>query len=253
MALTARSLFLYGFQVTELNRSIDFRAVALETPRQATLRLGFYSLTSLAQEVVRAMQAADPSRTYTVPIDRTGGGLENRASIVTNGDHLELLFATGPRAASTAATLLGFTATDKTGATSYQGSSSAGTALVTDYQGFNYVSPTRFKNISGSVNVSASGIKESIVHQIQSFWQVEFRYEPESKIDAWSSFLQWAIQQRLLEFTPEITAPSVVLEGTLESTPQNGQGLGFMLNEMLPSFPGLYQTGTLKFRVNEGG
>ena len=59
MALRNPGLFLYGFQVTAQNSSIDFRAVALETPRQATLNNGFYSLTSLMAEIKRAMEAED--------------------------------------------------------------------------------------------------------------------------------------------------------------------------------------------------
>lgn len=254
MALKARSLFLYGFQVTELNSSIDFRAVAAETPRQATLRLGFYSLTSLAAEWVRALQTADPDRTYTSTIDRTvASGLQNRVEFETDGAHLEFLFLTGPRAASSAGPHLGFLVQDYTGATSYTSAASAGTALISEYEGFNYVSPSRMKQISGSVNISAGGIKESIVHQVQRFWQVDFRFEPDSKLDEWEEFMDWAIEQRLLEFTPEISSPTVVFEGTLEKTPQSGQGLAYTLQEMLPNFPDLFQTGSLTFRVNEGG
>jgi len=101
MALRGLSLFLYGFQVTEYNSSLDFKAVSGEPTRMATLRRGYYSLTSLGLEIARAMNAVDTDHIYTASVDRTvNGGLENRVSIATNGTFLSLLFGTGPRAAS---------------------------------------------------------------------------------------------------------------------------------------------------------
>jgi hypothetical protein len=250
MALSAKSLFLYGFQVTQANSSIDFRAVALETPRQATLRLGFYSLTSLGEEIKRAMQAMDPTRVYTVTVDRTvNGGLENRVTISTSGAFLSLLFLTGPRNASSACFLIGFTQTDKTGFLTYTGSSSAGTVFVPSLSGFNFLAPEFYQKNFGAVNVSASGEKEAVVFQIQEFWQVQFKYVPKAEfLSGWNPLLRWMIQQRGLEFTPEVSSPGTFYEGTLESTQQDGKGLMFIGTEMLPSFPNVYDTGLLRFR-----
>ena len=250
MALTAQSLFLYGFQVKANNSSLDFRAVSLETPRQATLRLGFYSLTSLMEEIVRAMQAVDPARTYTVTANRTiGGGLQNRVTISTSGGFLQLLFGTGPRNASTVAPLIGFNSADYSLATTYTGSFSAGIVLVPNLVGYNYLSPSFFQKNFGSVNVSASGEKEAIVFQLQTFWQVQFKYIPGTTwVSQWVALMQWLIQQSLFEFTPEVSSPTVFFEGTLESSPQDGKGLAFTAMEMLPKYPNLYDTGLLKFR-----
>ncbi len=253
MALKSKSLFLYGLQVTELNRSIDFRAVALETPRQATLKLGFYSLSSLMTEIVRALTAADPSNVYTCTANRNvGGGLQNRVTIATSGAHFQLLFSSGPRAASAVAPLIGFNSADYTGATTYLGSASAGTILVPDYVGYDYLDPDMYQEVFGSVNVSASGLKEAIVYNIQRFWQVDFRYETEARVKAqWKPFFDWAIRQRSLEFTPDLSSPTVFFEGTLETTPFSGKGLGYKMDELLPNMPGLYKTGLLKFRQKQ--
>ncbi len=253
MALTAKSLFLYGFQVTEQNRSIDFRSVALETERQATLRLGYYSLTSLCVEIGRAMKAADTARTFTLTVDRTvGGGLENRVTIATNGAVLELLCSTGSRAASSFCTLIGLPVADYTGATSYQSTSSAGTRHIPTYIGYGYKSPDAHQEVFGAVNVSASGLKEAIVHSIQRFWDVGFKYEAASRIASeWTPFLSWLIRQRRIEFTPEISNPTVFYDGTLEKTSRDSKGLGFLMEEMLPSLPNFYQTGTMTFRVKD--
>lgn len=250
MALSTKSLFLYGLQVTANNSSIDFRAVALETPRQATLRRGFYSLSSLATEISRALKEKDPARDYTVTIDRTvGGGLENRLTVSTSGAFFELLFASGPRTASNAAALMGFPVADQTGFTSYLGTSSSGSRVIPNLVGYNYLSPDFSQRNFGSVNISASGEKESIVFQVQEFWQVQFKYIPKAIwLTDWVPLMRWLIQQRPFEFTPEINSPNVVFEGTLEQSAQDGRGLAFQANEMLPSFPNLYDTGLMRFR-----
>lgn len=254
MALTQKSLFLYGFQVTQANRSIDFRAVAAETPRQATLRLGYYSLNSLLEEVVRAMQAVDPLRVYVATANRNiSAGLQNRVMIATNGTFLELLFASGPRTASTTAPLMGFNSTDRTGALSYTGDFSAGIVLVPNLTGYNYLSPDFFQKNFGSVNISASGDKEAIVFQLQEFWQVQFKYIPQVTWKAeWTRMMRWMIQQRFVEFTPDITDPDTFFEGSMEQSTSDGKGLSFKGAEMLPRFPFLYDTGLMVFRIRAG-
>lgn len=250
MALTSRSLILYGFTVDANNSSLDFQNVALGPTLLATLNFGYYSLTALAQEIVRAMTAVDNTNTYTVMADRTiGGGLQNRVTIQTGGAFLSLLFGSGVRAASSVAPLIGFNASDYTGATTYTGSATAGTALVPTYVGYNYLSPDFMHKVFGAVNVSAIGEKEAIVFNIQKFLQAEFKYETNTKfINEWLPFMDWAIQQRLYEFTPEVSSPGVFYEVTLESTSDDNKGLGFTFREMLPQFPGLYQSGMLKMR-----
>lgn len=252
MALRDRSLFLYGFQVTPDNSSLDFRVVPAETIRRATLRLGFYSLTGLMEEVSRAMQAAAQLYSFGVSADRTiNNGFENRVTIIATGGYLELLFGTGPRATSTIAPLIGFNSTDYTLAASYTGAFSAGTVLVNDFfgGGFNYLGPENNQMVFGAVNVSASGQKEAVVFQIQEFIQVQFKYEPQSRIASeWLPLWRWMIQQRSLEFTPEINNPTVFYEVTLETSSADGKGLGFKMTEMLPQFPFLYDTGLMKFR-----
>lgn len=253
MALRAKSLFLFDFEVTKFNSSLDFRAVSLGPIKMATLTLGFYSLTSLMAEIKRAMQQVDPVRTYTVTADRTINlGTENRITISTSGSYLDLLFSSGPRAASTVAPLIGFAASDFTGSTTYTSTLTSGTALISELIGYNYLSPDFHHKVYGAQNISASGVKETVTYQIQKFWQVEFKYEPASKvITQWEPFFDWAIQGKLLEFTPEVSFPTVFYEGTLEKTPEDAKGLGYKLNEMLPDFPFFHGTGMMTFRVNQ--
>jgi hypothetical protein len=246
MALRSASLFLYGFEITANNRFISFRAVALETPRTATLNAGFYSLSTLGDEIERALAAADPARTYSVTADRTVfGGLQNRVSIATNGTYFDLLFSSGNP--SNPASLIGFDASDYTGSTTYAGSASAGTVLIPNQVGYSFLPTSAMQKNFGALNISASGLKEAIVFNLQSFWQVQFKYIPEDLVDSdWLPLIQWMIQQRDIDFTPNITDPSTFYTGTLESP---NQGLDFNLSEMLPSFPFNYQTPLMKFRV----
>jgi hypothetical protein len=105
------------------------------------------------------------------------------------------------------------------------------------------------RKVFGNVNVSASGQKEAIVFNVQKFFQVEFRYEPKTKVKTqWAPALEWMIQQRPIDFTPEISAPTVFYESTLEKTGADSKGLSYQMDEMLPQFPNFYKTGILTFR-----
>ena len=251
MALAAKSLFLYGFQVGVLNSSLDFKSAALGPVKMATLRLGFYSLSGLGVEIVRAMNAADPANSYSVSINRNvSGGLQNRVTISTSGIFLSLLFLTGPRTASNCATLIGFNVLDYTGAITYTGASSAGTVLIPDYVGYGYTPPEFDKKVFGNVNVSASGQKESVVFAIQQFITVEFKYEPQAKVySEWIGLSDWMILQKPFEFTPEISDPDTFYSVTLERSSKDGKGLGFMFKELLPKYPNVYTTSAINMRV----
>lgn len=253
MALGHKSLFLYGYQVSPLNSSLDFRATLAGPILKATLRLGYYSLSALMREISRAMQAIDPDNEYTVTADRTvAGGLQNRVTIATNGTYLDLLFLTGPRTATNCASLIGFVPLDFTGALTYTGSVTSGTTLAPTLVGYNYLSPDFNHKVFGAVNISASGQKEAVVFQIQRFTQIQFKHEPKLKVvNEWLPFANWAIQQRLFDFTPDITDPSTFYEVTLEKNGSDGKGLAQMFKEQLPDFPNYYDVGLWTMRVNE--
>jgi hypothetical protein len=250
MALRNKSLFLYGYEVTTSNNSIDFIGEPSGPTLLASIPVGSYTLTDFMTQIKQALQAADPLRTYTVTAVRTySGGLQNRIMISSNGSLFQLLFQTGPRVSSSASTLMGFSSLDYTGSLSYTSVVTTGIALVPDYVGYSYLGPDFMHNVYGALNVSASGLKEAIVWQVQKFFQAEFRYEPEAKvITEWTPLFDWMIQQKPFEFTPDITQPTVFYPCTLETSEADGKGLGFTMKEMLPDFPFLYRTGMLKFR-----
>lgn len=251
MALRNKSSFLYGFQVTNSNNSLDFKAASGGPTLQATLTQGYYSLEDLMTEVIKQMQLLDTANTYSFSIDRTfSSGTQNRVTISTNGAFLSLLFSSGPRAITSCATLLGYTATDKTGATSYQSQNSAGTFFQPTLVGYNYLPPTLYKETMGSVNLSTYGVKEVVTYAQFQFIQVQFKYEPEATaIASWQPLLDWLSFGKPFEFTPDYTSPSTVYNCTLEKTAFNSKGIGYQMMEMLPEFPFFYDTGKLIFRL----
>lgn len=251
MALTGRSLFRYGFEVTTSNNALDFKKVSGGVEIKATLRSGYYSLTGLMDEVVRAMNAADTTHIYGYTINRNvNGGLEARVTLTTNGTFLSLLFGTGSRSAFSCASLLGYTATDKTGATSYTAQADPGEAFVTALPGYGYQGPLTTRRLQGTVNISASGEKEAVVFNVMQFIEVEYRHETQADTyTTWADFFTWAIKQRPFEITPIYSAFNTFYDVTLDSTEYDGKGLGFQMREMLPEFPFYYRTGRLRLRL----
>lgn len=251
MALTSRSLFLYGYTISASNSNLDFVAVSGGSTLTASIDLGYYSLTDLLPTVADAMNAADPNNAYTLIADRTANnGLENRVSILTGGSYLSLLFGSGPSTATSIASTLGFTNTDQTGALMYTGTLTTGTALEPTLIGYNYLPIEMMQQNFGAVNISSAGLKEAITYSTQYFYQAQFMYEPQSKVvSEWEPLMEWMIQQRAFDFTPEVNAPTAVYNSTLESSIADPKGLQYKFVEMLPSFPFLYDTGLLKFRL----
>jgi hypothetical protein len=252
MALSQRSLILYGFEINSSNRSIDFKESAIGAPLQATLKLGYYSLTSLLAEVVRALQAAG-TKTYAATADRTVmGGLQNRVTITSlTGTYFSLLFGTGTRAASSAAVTLGFLpGVDRTGALTYTGVATAGTSFMSTLVGYNYLAPEMNIQIQGARAVSATGVKEAITFPVMNFLEVEYKYEPNATIlGVWVPFFKWAVAQRRFEITPEYGTPNTFYEVTLDKTEADASnGMAWKPKELLPQYPNFYTTGKLTLR-----
>jgi hypothetical protein len=124
---------------------------------------------------------------------------------------------------------------------------------VTDWFGFNYQPPQVYRKAFGTVNVSTSGEKEAITWVIQKFVGVEFRFESQAKVlTTWQSWIDWAIQQKPFDFTPEISTPNTVYDVTLEKSSEDGKGLAFNMKEQVPQYPFRFTTGAMVFRVRSG-
>jgi hypothetical protein len=243
MALSSPSLFVYGLVIDNTNQFITFTNST--STYTVTVIPGYYSLTNLGKAIVQAFQSVDPINTYTFSVNRTiSGGTENRITLTSTDTVFSLLFATG--VASNPASLIGFSPLDYTGALNYTGFASAGSTLIPNQLAYTFLSTeNKIKNY-GVRNISASGLKETITFAIQYFLQAQFKYIPEQTYESeWYPFVQWAIQQRPFEFTPEISSPTVFYNVTFDDP---DQGMSFTAPEMLPDFPGLYSTPLMVFR-----
>jgi hypothetical protein len=259
MALTygTSSLFLYGYTIGSSNNAIDFQKVISGTILTAIVPPGTYSLTDLLTAIATALNTTDGVNTYTVTATRTqSSGTQNRVTIATSGSFLSILFGSGPNIATSVAGTIGFIASNQTGALTYTGTNTTGTALIPTFTGYNYLSPTFKQKLFGTENISSSGKKESISfpaanNAAMQFFQVQFKYEPGAKIIAsWQPLLLWMIQQRSFDFTPDTTSPSTFYNCSLETSSKDPKGMEYEVKEMLPDFPGLYDIGLLVMRVN---
>lgn len=251
MALTQKSLFLYGYTISATNRFIDFKTSSSGSTLTASIPLGTYSLTLLLSAISSALSAVDLLNTYNVNANRAiNGNLENRITISTTGSFLSLLFSSGPNSVNNCSSLLGFSGADLTGSTSYTSTLTSGTSFVPSLIGYNFINPTQRNKCFGKVNLSSSGNRETIVYSTQTYFQMQFKYIPTSEaLNSWTPLLNWSTQGKLIEFTPDITQPSNYYEAWLEQTSLDGNGLGYELKEMLPSFPFYYDTGIMLYRV----
>lgn len=255
MALKDKSLFLYGYTITTTNQYIPFKNSSGGSEIDAVIPAGNYTLATLATAIAAAMNLADTSNIYTCTVDRTfSSNLQNRVTIATNGAYLKLLWSTGNVAGISVATTIGFsTGSDSSGATSYQGSTTTGTAFETSWYGFNYQRPDINLRTIGAVNMSAAGYRETVFWSVQQFLNVEFRYEAQAYVLAnWAPFLAWMSKGLPFDFTPEVSTPATFYSCTLEKSSVDSKGLGMQMKEMLPDFPLLYTTGAMEMRLLAG-
>ena len=254
--ITDKALFLYGFDISLSNKYINFKNASLGNEITAVLPIGNYTCTELLFQIKKAMDLADGVNKYTVSINRgIDSGESNRVSISTNGSYLELLFNSGTNAANSVASLIGFDLIDYTGGLSYTGYKNAGIILLPDFPTYNYLSPDSLITNDGVKNVTASGIKETLVFSQMYFFEGQWKWIANRggnlQLTQWQSFLKYATKQFKLEFSPSIYEDSSLFyQCTLETTPADGNGLGYRLNLM--NGLGLYrfyETGTLKFRL----
>lgn len=247
MGQFVQCLINYKLEVTTANRSLDFKSSFGGPEKQATLRVGLYSLTALAQEVARAMTDADGgANTYSVTVNRTiGGGTQNRLTISTSGAFLSILFATGTRTASTCAGMLGFNVTDRTGATSYDGNNTAGVIIIPTYPPYDLQQPGTIHDAKRSLNETTSGFVETVSFSTFRNFQFKIRYieEDSAEFSAFQDFHIWLLRGGPIEFTPLITAPTVYASGI----PINLR-TPIELNRMVPSHYDYFETPSYTFR-----
>lgn len=251
-----QALFLYGFDVTDFNKYINFKNASLGPELTAILNIGNYTATQFMTEIKRAIEFADGTNTYTVTLNRTiSGGTSNQMTIASSGSFFSLLFGSGTNASTSPASLMGFVNTDRVGLTTYTGPNNAGTILIPHYPTWNFQRPDEIIEQDGVKNITSTGIKETLVFAQMSFFEGEWRYitdiDGSQQLTQWEAFLKYATKQLKFEFEPSIIEdPTIFYQCTLETTPADSNGMKYKLEQMTSI--GLfrqYQTGKMKFRI----
>ena len=258
MSILTTPNFFYIDPVTTSNVNIDFKEPNVSASQiNAQLTAGSYTPSELILELQRVLNAFG-TQTYTVTLNRS-----TRLVSISSSDTFELLVSTGSASGTSIYSTIGFTGSDRTGASSYIGDSAIGNIYepqfpLQNFQGFE----TRKEGIQTTVNESSSGEIEVIsfgIRRIMSFTitNITDRYKtPSNPIKNNSSgvqdaldFMDFITDKNKLEFIKDKTNPSVFDKMILSSTQESEVGSGYTLKELYSrGLLRFYETGSLKFR-----
>lgn len=260
MSINTTPVFYYGFTVTVNDIYLNFTEDSGITELTALISAGSYSFTDLASEIALRMNNIG-GQEYIVTANRADRTYTISASGPSNFD---LLFSSGSNSGLSIASVIGFAATDLTGANTYTSATSAGSEYIPQFPLQNYVGLDDFQEIAqASINESASGAVE--VYSIGTRKFLEFNIGPitdnpmrkgslfinnPNAVSELRSFLQYCITKGDLEFMADESDRSVLTATIiLERTPSSGTGTGYKLRELYSrGLVGFFETGTLKFR-----
>ncbi|MEJ5328460.1 MAG: hypothetical protein WHU54_09485, partial [Candidatus Bathyarchaeia archaeon] len=231
MMLKTYSAFYYGIEVTEFNRFLDFQDA--DGNWTAKLDLGGYTLTQVAKEVRRAMNASGTSKRYLVSVDRVTRKIKIKSQDLSN---FSLRFGTGPNASLSCASLLGFPASNTASLNEHESTDSIGKVYKPQFFLQNYLPPEMNKTpIGASVNTSASGrFVEVIGYNENRVFRFDIRFitnEPQASgsliknnqnaIEDTLDFLDYVTNGNAIEFMPNESDPYSFYQGILISTSSN--------------------------------
>lgn len=252
MALSTRSAFLFGFDITASNKYLDFQEGATEY--NAEIILGAYTLDGLATAVEVAMNALT-SNNYVVTVDYA-----TRTITIAGDATFSLLVTTGTNTAVSIFSLLGFTS-DKSGASTYSGDTTTGSQYLPQFNLQNYTPFEHIERSTGAqVNQSASGVVEIVEYSRVNFMESNIKYitnitsqgvidNNANGVTDYLTFIQYGVKKKPLVFIKDIADYTTYVNCIIESTPESGVGIEFKLKELTSqNLPGYYESGTLTFR-----
>ncbi len=258
MSLSTFSLFYFNFEINEDFRYINFDEGSGELT--ATIELGAYTATEIANQVASAMNAVG-TYAYTVVFNRDSRSF----TIASLSGSFDLLVSTGSSAAS-AFSVIGFEGSDRTGTNTYTGGES-GDFYEPQFILQDYVPSENFQgSIAQTVIITASGQVEVVRFGVEKFIQMNikyinnkadasdskiFKYNPTGLEDA-QRFMQYLMTKKPVEFMANIGSRNTFQQVLLESTPTEKDGTGYQLKELYDKgLPNFFETGKLVFRVIE--
>lgn len=219
MALTLPR-FIWGFSVTSSNNRLDFKDAG--TTYAATLSVGDYLPTEFAAEVQRAMRAATGNSNQTCTFSFT-----TRKFTLAGTAVFQLLFGTGTNAASDCNGLLGFAASDETGAATYTSDDAIGSGSSTAYtwapaDPVSTVTPGTAATdgttatLTGRApfvvsNRSDGGKRENIYFSTDKVYAFQFKWVTTgAEQTSMESFLDWVERGRRFNMQPDATSTNAL-------------------------------------------
>lgn len=255
MSLRTFSKFYYGQNIDDTNYALDFSEGGPQLA--ATLDIGDYSLSTLMTEVASEMNSLG-GQVYTVTVDRA-----SRFVTISAPADFEMLVATGDRVGSDVFSLLGFTGTDRTGASTYTGNMPCGEVYFPQFVLQDHIATDDYQMfIDPNVSVSSSGQVEVVKFGTEKFMECNIKYATNEQhpaigpiennptgLDDLRDFLEYAITKSVMEYMPDRNDSATFEIMLLESTEGSPKGTGFKLKEQYgEGLPRHFETGTLKFR-----
>lgn len=252
--ITTESAFYYGFEITANNKFICFDEGGGELI--AEMRVGKYTLTSGVNEAIRAMNDAG-SLVYSGSLNRS-----TRLLTISSTANFSLLTTSGTNTLS-AFPVLGFSGADKSGASTYTGSSAIGTSYRPQFRLQSYVDfNDNQQAVDSTVNISANGQVELIRFGVVKLMECNIDFITDidqghggyirtelTGVSKARTLMEYLVNKGPLEFVPDIENPNTYTNCVLESTPESKDGVNFKLKEKFSSgLIGYYSTGLLTFR-----
>jgi hypothetical protein len=223
--ITSNSAFYYNFEVTASNRFISFSEGGPEIIGE--LRVGKYTLTNGVAEVVRAMNEAG-SLVYTGSLNRA-----TRLCTIASTASFELLVDTGTNSLSIFP-LIGFSGSDRTGASTYTGTTAIGGSYRPQFRLQSFVDfQDNQQAVDSTLNVTANGQVELVRFGVVKLMECEIDFITDidqgaggyittnlNGVSDLRVFMQYLVRKGPVEFIPDILSPSTYTNCILESTPE---------------------------------
>jgi hypothetical protein len=257
VSLDTFSTFYYGYVIDDSNYQIDFDEGGAELT--AEVAVGSYTPTDFATAIKVALDTAG-ALTYTVTFTRS-----TRKITISAGSNFTLRCSSGTHIGTGTWTLMGFSGSNKTGASTYTGGAASGDYYSPQFILQEYVDSDDYQEaVDASINETASGVVEVVKFGTRSFMECNIKYATDITQDGTviktnatgvadlRRFMQYLVTKGPCQFMPDLSDTATYTDMILESTEQNSKGTGYRLREMYDrGLPGYFQTGKLKFRVIE--
>lgn len=250
------SIFYYGIEIDTDNQNLNFNEGGSELT--AVIDAGTYTHTDFATAIKTALDAAG-ALTYTVTFNR-----DDRTYTISAGSNFSLLVSSGSTVGSGPFSLIGFTGSDRTSASTYTGNTTSGSAYEPQFKFQSWVSDDDNQSkVDAQVNESANGEVEVVSFGSRKIIELNIKYATDrdvsksgqiknnaSGVANLRSFMQFAIGKGPFELMEDISDRSTYKKVILESTPEDSKGTAYKLKEFsLNGGPtGFYETGVIKLR-----